>query len=367
MWYRFAAYLCALAVVLASAFPAEAQRRKKKDPNEFPPLLEEKKRKKTKEPVTQVLELQKELPQAVAAETEKLSFVVSSLSAKGLLSQQVRDGLKSLQAQAKGAPILMIRAFVAGPGDLRRVQSIVSEELAERRVALPAMSVARIGALALEGAQVLMEGVLQDRKAVNTNGLVFLPPRETVAAKAADDMKMRLADAGIEGAQMRRITCYLDSLQQGDSVRTQMGTSFPGSPVTILQTLRDGVGESAWCEAVAAPQSAVEIRDRAGAGFLPPGKAVLSGSQMAFGREEADIRLSLDRLRKALENAGADPEGVVYARIYSLTRRGGESGTALAGEYFKNAPAIASNVLFEAVPSVDAALMFDAIATGRSR
>ena len=78
--------------------------------------------KKNKDEETQTLQLPRELPNAVVGETRRLAFYVTPLSAKGLLSQQVRDALKSLERQAGGDPVLQIRAFTAGSGDLRRVR-----------------------------------------------------------------------------------------------------------------------------------------------------------------------------------------------------------------------------------------------------
>src|ERR1700681_2084024 len=69
-----------------------------------------------KEPVTQVLPLLPDPPPAVAAETARLVFHVSPLSAKGLLSQQLRDALKALDHDNRGAQIVKLRAFVAGTG-----------------------------------------------------------------------------------------------------------------------------------------------------------------------------------------------------------------------------------------------------------
>lgn len=107
-------------------------------------------RKKRAEPeVTQTLELPKELPAVVVAESQRLVFHVSPLSARGLLSQQVRDALRALLGQAHGAQIVKLRGFVAGSGDIRRVPAIVSEVFVERRLNLPALSVVRVGALPL--------------------------------------------------------------------------------------------------------------------------------------------------------------------------------------------------------------------------
>src|ERR1035441_4286640 len=55
----------------------------------------QKKPKPTKEEITQTLQLPKELPGAVIGETRHLTFHVTPLSARGLLSAQVRDALKA--------------------------------------------------------------------------------------------------------------------------------------------------------------------------------------------------------------------------------------------------------------------------------
>ena len=78
------------------------------------------KEKKEEEEITQTLEILPDPPAAVTAETSRLVYFISPLSAKGLLSQQVSDALKSLLKQARGATIVKLRAFVAGSGDVRR-------------------------------------------------------------------------------------------------------------------------------------------------------------------------------------------------------------------------------------------------------
>src|SRR5579871_3120625 len=91
-----------------------------------------KKKKGDDEDGRQALQLPKEPPSAGVAETARLSFYMSPLSAKGLLSQQVRDGLKALQRSVGSGTIVKLRAFVAGSGDMRRVQAIVSETFTDR-------------------------------------------------------------------------------------------------------------------------------------------------------------------------------------------------------------------------------------------
>src|SRR6267143_1525155 len=138
------------------------------------PLLAKKKK---PEEITQTLELPKDPPATVTAETSRLVFHVSPLSAKGLLSQQLRDALKALLKSSGGASIVKLRALVAGSGDLRRVPAIVSETFTEKHLPLPAVSVIQVGALPMEGAQVVIESIAVAKvakKEMNPLGLVFV-------------------------------------------------------------------------------------------------------------------------------------------------------------------------------------------------
>src|SRR3954453_7634021 len=88
---------------------------------------------KKKKEITQTLQLPKDLPTTAIGETRRLAFYVTPLSAKGLLSAQVRDALKALARETANSSVLRIRAFVAGSGDLRRVRDLVSETFTDRR------------------------------------------------------------------------------------------------------------------------------------------------------------------------------------------------------------------------------------------
>src|SRR4051794_11030693 len=96
--------------------------------------------KKKKEEITQTLELPKDPPPMMTAETSRLVFHVSPLSNKGLLSQQVRDALKALLKSTNGASIVKLRAFVAGSGDLRRGAAVVGGGFSQKKRPLPAVS-----------------------------------------------------------------------------------------------------------------------------------------------------------------------------------------------------------------------------------
>src|ERR1700685_2998949 len=123
---------------------------------------------------TQILELPKDPPMVAIGETNRLVFHVSPLSAKGLLSQQTRDALKAILKASGGIPVIHIRAFVAGSGDLRRVPQIVSEIFTEKKMALPSVSLVQAGGLPLENAQVVIETVSTAKREVNPDGLTFV-------------------------------------------------------------------------------------------------------------------------------------------------------------------------------------------------
>src|SRR5450432_4058269 len=144
-----------------------------------------KKKKPDVEPRPQALEVIPEPPEAIIAEPGRLSFQVSPLSDKGLLSQQVHDALKALARLNHGAPFIKLRAFVAGSGDLRRVKDIVADDLTDKKQPLPAVSTIQVGALPMPGAQVVIEAVSSEKKVMNPSGVAFVPTAESASPAAA--------------------------------------------------------------------------------------------------------------------------------------------------------------------------------------
>ncbi len=61
---------------------------------------------KKKKEITQTLELPKELPATTFGETRRLTFHVTPLSGKGLLSAQVKDALKALTRETGRNPVM---------------------------------------------------------------------------------------------------------------------------------------------------------------------------------------------------------------------------------------------------------------------
>ena len=65
--------------------------------------------KKKEEEITQTLDEPKDPPPAITADASKLVFFSTPLSAKGLLSAQIREAIKSLLSQTHGARIVKSR------------------------------------------------------------------------------------------------------------------------------------------------------------------------------------------------------------------------------------------------------------------
>lgn len=319
---------------------------------------QKKKNKKDEEPPTQVLPPLPDPPEAVAAETARLSFQVSPLSNKGLLSQQIRDALKALLRDNHGAQIVKLRAFVAGSGDLRRVQTVMVGEFTDHKLALPALSTIQAGALPMIGAQVVIEATSVERREVNPFALVFYPG---FAAKDVASGVAGLRDRS-SNREMLRATCYLSSLDDAASTRTAATAAFPGAAINILQTQRQSLEPFVACEGVArAPKETFAPGNVAGFVFGP--KIVMTGTKLVFRDEDADIRLAFQRLGKAMEPLGATYKDVFWTGIYPLTHPVATKIVALRREFA--GPRDSGNlaqVLFEGLPSTDATAAIELMA-----
>ncbi|HEU0122819.1 MAG TPA: RidA family protein [Bryobacteraceae bacterium] len=353
-------------------------------------LPAQKKKNKSEKEVTQTLEATPDLPAAVTVETARIEYLVSPLSAKGLLSQQVRDGLKSLRTQASGRSIVKIRAFVAGTGDQRRVPAIIAETFADKKQPLPALATIQVGQLPQEGAQVILEATVTAKKPVNPHGLGFLSgmggmgdgPTEKVLPmldKAIADLSHAAKAAGSEPADVIRVTCLLSGLDEINEVRTRVSAAFPAAVLTAVQAQRLHDKALAECEAV------VRLRKRPSEGLAmlnPPEmnpspmyskgaligseKLVLTGAQLAFHQDEKDVHLAFQRIAKALESANSSMKLVAFSSLYSLSNPITAKIRAARFDYYDKAkPPASTLLLFEGLPSMDASFAIELVAVPR--
>jgi enamine deaminase RidA (YjgF/YER057c/UK114 family) len=337
------------------------------------------------EEVTQTLRLPPELPAAVTGETGKLSFFVTPLSAKGLLSQQVKDALKQLRNGTGNAQVLHLRAFVAGSGDLRRVRDLVSETFSAAKRPLPTLTVVRAGGLPLAGAQVQIEAVTVGRKEVNPNGLAFLSPPAATAAdprtplgplvdSALNSLGRAFDAAGVQASDALRITCYFSSLDQIAELRAKVRSAYPNAAQDYVQTVRSP------SEALAAFEAVARVRKPAGRLSVVNGRspsadaassfgtvmasrfAVFTGVQMSFGFDESDGRTAISRVRASLERAGASWNDVALARFYPVSTGLESRVLKLRAELFAQPALAGTPLIWEGLASLDAGFGVDLIA-----
>jgi enamine deaminase RidA (YjgF/YER057c/UK114 family) len=335
--------------------------------------------KKKKEEETQTLRLPEELPNAVVGETGRLAFHTTPLSAKGLLSPQVRDALKALQHEAGGETVLKIRVFVAGTGDLRHVRDLVSEFYTAHKQPLPTVTMVKVGALPLEGAQVEFEAIAETKKDVNPAGLAFVSPAiataedplgpvQPLVQKSLAGLRESLAAAKLAPADVARLTCFVSSLAGLAETRSLVDAEYPHAALDYVQPARAPREALAACEAVArlhaAPAQPVEFIGTAGgesqSALIGAAQVVLTGSQYSFGYQESDGRLAFERLKKSLEQAGANPANVAFAHYYPLSQTLAAEIRKVRTGFFHN-PA-ATTLLFEGLPSMDAGFGVDVVA-----
>jgi hypothetical protein len=192
--------------------------------------------KKKKEDETQVLQLPKELPAAVAGDTRRLAFHVTPLSSKGLLSQQVREALKALARMTGNAPALAAgvrgsgQAIAEGPRHRQR-------HLHGAETALPALSLVQSGGPPMEGAQVVLEAIAVSRKDVNPHGLAWISaqaatspssrPRPPLTRKSLEALRAAVRAAG-HGAGRGAVTCFVSSLESGATAASWSPPITPG-------------------------------------------------------------------------------------------------------------------------------------------
>jgi enamine deaminase RidA (YjgF/YER057c/UK114 family) len=343
------------------------------NPLELPILLDDSKKKKPDK--EQVLPLLPDPPLAVTAEVEKLAFYVSPLSDKGLLSRQTEEALRWLIQAARGGTIVKLRAFVAGSGDMRRVQTLVSEIFSERKLPLPALTTVQAGGLPLEGAQVVLEAMAMERKPVNEHGLAWVSGQPGTNQDLVEKLLAAFTSAGLEASQARRVTCFTSTLEKVAEQRARLAAAFPKAALNLVQLQRGMVEDFGECEAVAAlsrkPEAEVTYNGSVSGRYsqvalLGPGRIVITGAQLGFGNGEEGIRRAFERLAKALEAHGSDIRRTVFSGIYPLTRQGAEQVRRVRFEFWnRELPPASTLLLFEGLPSLDASMAAELIALAR--
>jgi enamine deaminase RidA (YjgF/YER057c/UK114 family) len=263
----------------------------------------------------------------------------------------------------------------------------VSETFTDWRQPLPALSVVQVGGLPLEGAQVVMEATSVGKKDLNPNGLVFiagqqasapnpLEPVLPLAEKALAGLRTAVRGARSESEDVLRGTCFLSSLEGFGKVRDLVESEYRGAVWNFVQIQRAPLQSVVECEAVARARVKIERPVE----FLNPDglakspnfsqialvgarRVALTGTQVAFGFQDADVRLAFGRLEKELAAVGASIKEIAWSSIYPVSNSMVEEVRKIRFEFYDPKRPPASTLLpFEGLPSVDASFAVDAIA-----
>jgi enamine deaminase RidA (YjgF/YER057c/UK114 family) len=188
-------------------------------------------------------------------------------------------------------------------------------------------------------------------------------------------LQKAVAAAGVQPGSVRRVTCFLNSLEHVDAVRGNITKLFAGAASNYVQLQRGSMGDFVECEAVGALSTTpaqslafvgLQEKQYSQAALVAPGKLILTGTQLAFGSRDEDIRLAFERLGKALEEMGVGFNSVAMSRVYPLTKRVSDRVRELRFNFYDpKAPPASTLLLFEGLPSLDASFAIDVVAIGK--
>ena len=320
-------------------------------------------KRKDEEPKPQTLPLPRELPRAVSGETASLSFKVTPLLTKGHLSLQIRDTLNDLIRDTKGSTIIKLRAFVAGAGDSRRVQQLVSDRFTDKKLPLPALTIVQVGALGKDASAVVMEAVVSGREAVNPNGLAFIarqsgPNLPDALAKMNETVRAaHLTEANVVSA-----TCFTDRLAGYDVERQALAAAFSHAAINLVQALRDPLDTKTTCQGVAQlpPGAALTPPNNASVAFVTGPQIVFTGLQLSFGAYLDDADSALSRMQHDVQTVHADVRNTVLMNAFSI-----DPAAASAIEERMSKFNFPQNTLavqpVQGLPSLDASLGLEAV------
>jgi hypothetical protein len=257
----------------------------------------------------------------VSAETASLSFKVTPLLTKGHLSSQIHDTLSDLIRATKGSTIIKLRAFVAGAGDTRRVQQVVSDMFTDKKLPLPALTIVQVGALGKDASAVVMEAVISNRQAMNPNGLAFIARQSgPTLPDALAKMTETVSATHLTAANLVSATCFTDRLAGYDAERQALASAFPNAAVNLVQALRDPLDTKTTCQGVAQlpPGAPVASPNNAAVAFVTSPQIVFTGLQLSFGAYLDDADSALSRMQRDVRTVHADVRNTVLMNAFSL-------------------------------------------------
>jgi enamine deaminase RidA (YjgF/YER057c/UK114 family) len=182
--------------------------------------------------------------------------------------------------------------------------------------------------------------------------------------------------AGSQPEDMLRGTCFLSSLEGFGKVRDLVESEYRGAVWNFVQVQRSPANSVVECEAVARsrvkigkpieflnPDGLAKSPNYSQIALVGAPRVAITGTQVAFGFQDTDVRLAFGRLEKELAGVGASIKEVAWSSIYPLSNPMADEVRKIRFEFYDPARPPASTLLpFEGLPSMDASFAVDAIA-----
>lgn len=326
-----------------------------------PGAYSQRQKKKNEEPKPQVMPLPLELPMALAAETETLDFHISPFLRSGGLAAQIRQSLDDLIRDTHGETIVKLRAFVAGAGDARRVQTEAAALFNTHKLPLPVLSVLQVGALGDEAAKVVIEAVVSTHRSVNPNGLAFVAGQTAGSLKESiEKLALAAKTAGVTPEGLLTTTCFTSTVENYGALREDLRKTFPNTSVNIVQALRDPPNDASMCEAIGQlsqkPDKDVVFLSEQRATQVRARRLIFTGMQLTFGSFLDDAQQAFQRLLRAAKPLGST-DVAVDVNAFSLN--------AYAGSALRKMTSFPPNTFtiqrVEGLPAIDASAGIEAI------
>jgi len=179
---------------------------------------------------------------------------------------------------------------------------------------------------------------------------------------------------------MLRVTCFVSSLDEQKDTHQVMAASFPGAALNYVQMQLEPVTPVSECEVVARmrtpatqavrflnPPNLDQSPNYSQVALVTSPKLVITGTQLAFGSQESDVKLAFERLQRALGASNARFDRVVMSHVYVTSNAMTARVRTVRSGYYNAANPPASTLLpFEGLPSVDASCGVDVVAVSDS-
>ncbi len=109
--------------------------------------------------------------------------------------------------------------------------------MADKKLPMPVISTVLVGGLPLDGAQVQLEATLLEKKPLHPNGLGFYSGQlvtseqpvsrmKGLAEQSLGNLKKAVEATGAAPAGVLRVTCFVTSLEDAETVRGLIASSF---------------------------------------------------------------------------------------------------------------------------------------------